>query len=374
MHRVRTWTAILVLNGLLAGLTQLMAPAQPVRSDRQEYEFVGQHALEANCGWSVYCYRVLVPVLLEQIPLEPDTRWRWFRWVANTAAGAIVAGTTAVQVGGASPLIVTVIVQLSFGFAFTAYDPYSAEPMVYLLSAILAWCWLSDRWLAALAAGVLGVFAKETVALMSGSLALASFVERRAGWPRWFIQAAIVAITLLGFHWLMDTYRGWDMTTNAAADFSSGSWLALWWANNPSLLRKMFFLFMPFGFVWLYAAVGFRMAPAPLRALAMGAALPFLALNYVQNPERALANVFFIVAPLAAVLLSRVPVAVAIAAVVTNGLVTAKVGTATTWLPGTPYLIVPATAAAVWVFWCLRNGAAPAMVERAPIVVGAESV
>ncbi len=356
MSGARAWIAILMLNGALSGLTQLVAPAQPRLSDRQEYESVGQHPLEADCTWSVYCYRVLVPVLLEQIPLAPDSRWRWFRWSAVTAAGAIVSSTAASLGGGLSAaILVSVMVQTSFGFAFTAYDPYSAEPMVYLTSAVLAWCWMANRWAAALAIGIAGVFAKETVALMSGALALASFSERRENWRRWLVQAAIVAATLLAFHGVMETYFGWGIATNPASRFSEGSWLALWWRNNPGIGRKTFYLSMPFGFVWLYAAAGFLIAPAKLRHLAIGAALPFLALNYVQNPERALANVFFVVAPLAAVLLARVPRPVALAAVVTNGLFTARAGTASAWLPATPYLLLPAAATAAWVWWSLRH-------------------
>lgn len=352
----RAWFAILVLNGALAGLVQLVAPHQPLLSDRQEYESVGRHPLAANCTWSVYCYRVLVPVLLEQVPLAPDVRWRWLRWSATAAAGVVVASTTASLSGRlSSAILVSVIVQLSFGFAFTAYDPYSAEPMVYLFLAVLAWCWLANRWATALAVGLVGVFAKETVALMSGALALASLSQGRENWRPWLLQGAIVAATLLAFHGIMDTYFGWGISTSPAARFSEGSWLALWWHNNPGIARKAFYLFMPFGFVWLYAAAGFLSAPANLRHLAIGAALPFLALNYMQNPERALASVFFVVAPLAALLLGRVPLTMALAAVVTNGLFTARAGTTSAWLPSASYLLLPAAATAVWVFWSLRR-------------------
>ena len=117
----------------------------------------------------------------------------------------------------------------------------------------------------------------------------------------------MVVLTLLGFHWVMDTYFGWGIAKNAAAKFSEGSWLALWWANNPSLLSKMFYVFMPFGIGWVYAAAGFRTAPLALRQLALGAFAPLLALNYVQNPERALANAFFVIVPLATIALLRVP-------------------------------------------------------------------
>lgn len=357
MGRARALTAILLLNGILAVAVQFLAPAQPVRSDRQEYEYVGAHALEPDCGWSVYCYRVLVPVLLEQIPVDPETRWRGYQWAANTVAGSLVAVTTAGLVSSSSwpaPFLAAIMVQTSFGFAFTALDPYSAEPMLFVFAAGIAWLWFSNRPGAALVAGVIGVFAKETVVLVSGAAGLAALLGRRANWHWWVGQAGLVAATLLTFHWVMDTYFGWGITSNAAARFSEGSWLALWWAGNPGVFRKAFLLFAPFAFVWLFAVAGYRLARVDLRHLALGAVMPFLALNYVQNPERALANTFFVVVPLAAIALSRVPLAVALGAVITNAALTARIGTGTTWLPPVPVLFGPALVMAVWVFWHLR--------------------
>lgn len=357
MKGAKLWVAVAALNAVLALGVHAAAPAAPERSDRQEYEYAGRHGLEPNCGWSVYCYRVLVPVLLEQIPVGSERRWRGYQLAANTIAGSIVAVTTAGLANGLpAAAIASILVQTSFGFTFTAYDPYTADPMVFVIAAAMAWCWMANRAFAALALGLVGVFAKETVALVSAATALAALVNRRrAGWRLWVAQAALVMLTLLAFHWIMDTYFGWGITKNAAARFSEGSWLALWWANNPSLLRKLFFLFVPFGFAWLYAAAGYRSAPRDLRHLATGALLPFLALNYVQNPERALANTFFVIVPLATVALSRVPVSVGLVAAVTNGLFTAKVGTSTAWLPSSSYLLVPAAASAAWVFWHLRR-------------------
>lgn len=354
MTGLRQFGAIIAINALLAFAVHAAAPAQPDNTDRQEYEYVGAHGLDASCPWSVYCYRILVPVMLAQLPVDAELRWRWLQVAANTTAGSIVAITTAgVANGVAAALLATIVVQTSFGFAFTAYDPYTADPVVFAILATLAWCWVAQRWLAAMALGLIGIFAKETVALISVAAALAAVIDRRAGWRMWVAQAGIVLAALLGFHWVMDSYFGWSISTNPAAQFAQGSWLARWWMNNPGLALKGFFLFVPFGFVWLYAAAGFSAAPKELKHLAVGAALPFLALNYVQNPERALSNLFFIIVPLAAIALTRVPVGLAVTAVVTNGLFTAKVGSSTVWLPSSKWLLLPAAASAVWVFWVL---------------------
>jgi len=349
------WALAFVLNLALAAALQAISPGQPRLSDRQEYEYVGEHGLEANCPWSVYCYRILVPSMLARIPVAPEARWRGYQLGANTLAGTIVAATAGTMSSGwAATAIAGLLTQTSFGFAFTAVDPFTADPMVFVISAVITLCWLTNRPAAAFVAGLVGVFAKETVALMSATAALAALGTRgRERWPAWVVQGVVVAGVLLGFHWVMDTYFGWSIRNNAAARFSEGSWLALWWANNPGVLRKGFFLFTPFGFAWLYAAAGFASAPVALRQLTLGALLPFLALNYVQNPERALANLFFVIVPLATVALARVPAAVALGAVLTNGVLTARVGSSSEWLPPAGYLLVPAAVAAACVFWFL---------------------
>ena len=355
MTDARRWLLILALNTGLAATAQAIVPGEPRFSDREEYEYAGQHGLEPNCRVSVYCYRVLVPVVLEQIPVDATWRWRAFQVLANTFAGTILAVTTGALAGGwPAAVLATLMVQSSFGFTFTAYDPYSADPAVFVFAAIITWCWINNRVGGAFAVGLIGVFAKETVALVSASTALAALISRQPRQWRWWLgQAAVVMATLLGFHWVMDTYFGWGITANPAAKFSEGSWLAIWWANNPNVLRKLFNLFMPFGFGWLYAAAGLWTAAPRLRQLALGAIAPMLALNYVQNPERALGNAFFVIVPLATVALIRVPWPLALAAVVTNGALTAKVGTSTAWLPSASLLFGAAAVSAALVGWQL---------------------
>jgi hypothetical protein len=204
---------------------------------------------------------------------------------------------------------------------------------------------------------VVGVFAKETVALVASAPALAVVMwsDRRSRW-RWLLPSALAWVILLGFHWYMDTYAGWGISRNPAASFSTGSWLAIWWKMNPSLAKKALMLFAPFGFAWVFAAIGYRHAPRPFQQLAAGAALPMLALTFVQTPERALANAFFVVVPLATVFLSRISPAAAWTAAVTSGLVTAKIGLSTEWLPSTSVLLIPATVSAAWALASSRRG------------------
>ena len=355
----RHWLVVLLTNFALAGVLRLGVPEQPAFSDFNAYDYVGRHGLEPDCGYSVYCYRVLVPVALAQLPGPPEARWRTAGVISISLAGFVTALATATLTPAwQAPLLATLVAQLSFGFTYTAYDPYSPDSMVFLLAALLLLAWLRQRPWAALGLSAIGVFAKETVALVAVSAGLAAILRRRdARWRLWIAQAITASAILLAFHWIMDTYAGWGISENVASKFSAGSWLAVWLENMDGPARIAFLLFTPFAFAWLYAAIDFRVAPDRLRSLALGALIPMLALNYVQNPERALANAFFVVVPLTAVFLSRVSPAAGFAAAITNGLLTARVGLSTAWLPSTRILLVPALAAAVWAVWTYQSHA-----------------
>ena len=171
----------------------------------------------------------------------------------------------------------------------------------------------------------------------------------RPAWWRWLVPAALAWITLLGFHWYMDTYAGWGISRNAASNFSTGSWLAIWWKNNPSIAHKALMIFAPFGFAWLFAALGYRHARTAVRQLAIGAVLPMLMLVYVQTPgARARQRVLRRSSRSPPCSSAQVPPAAAWAAAITSGLVTARMGLSTELLPSSSVLLIPATLAAAW--------------------------
>lgn len=92
-----------------------------------------------------------------------------------------------------------------------------------------------------------------------------------------------------------------------------------------------------------------------MRQLALGAIGPFIALCYVQTPERALSNAFFIVIPLATLYLVRAPLPIAWLTALANGAVTVKVGLSTTRLPPSRYLMVPALVFTLWAIWTIEK-------------------
>jgi hypothetical protein len=339
--------AILLFNAALSLLVQSAAPAQPKLSDRDDYEYTGAHGLEPACPKTIYCYRVLVPVALQSIPADPERRWRIYAWSSHALTSTIIALTVS-PVG--SPWIASILTQTSYALTFTAYDPYTPDPTVFLIAALMLFCWMRDRAAPVVLIAAAGVFAKETVALLATASAIAVVIaiDRPRRW-RWLVPCAAAWLLLLGFHWYMDTYRGWSITRNPAASFATGSWLAIWWRTNPSLIHKALIVFSAFGFGWVFAVAGYRRAPLSIRRLALGTILPIAALTYVQTPERALANAFYVVVPLATIFLASVSPAAAWAATIANALVTARIGLSTAWLPATTILMIPALLCAVWV-------------------------
>ena len=350
-----TWLIVLLFNLVLSAAIAGIAPDQPSLSDRNDYEYNSKRWLTAYCPNTIFCYRILVPVLLEFAPMEAERRWRTYQWLTHTATGSVVAMAVAPI---ASPFVTSVLLQSSYAFTYTAYDPYGADPFVFLVAALTLYLWLLDRILAMTLMASVGVFAKETVALIASVPAIAVlFSERRRRW-RWWVPAIGAWFVLLSFHWYMDTYGGWSVRNNPSSNLLTGAWLALWWRGNPSLVSKGLLLFAPFGFGWAFALLGYRHATPAMRQLALAAVLPIAALVYVQTPERALGNAFFVVVPLAGVFLSRLPPGTAWAAAITNGLVTAKLGLSTAWLPSSSILIVPAVLAAAWAIVSSRRQSA----------------
>ena len=106
---------VLVFNAALAALIQAAAPDQPRLTDRNDYDYNGRQPLTAYCPNSIYCYRILVPMLLERVPIDPELRWRGLQLLAHTATGTDRgdgerAGGLAVHRLGAAAILVRLYV------------------------------------------------------------------------------------------------------------------------------------------------------------------------------------------------------------------------------------------------------------------------
>jgi hypothetical protein len=353
--RTRFWAALVLLNlGLASGLAFLAPDEASVgtTADRVGYEYVGQHPLDPKCPHNVFCYRALVPVVLEHVPLplSPTLRWRAFAVAANATTGVLLAAA-AIGGGGPAALLASILFQTSFAATFTLFDPFTPDPAVFLAAGLLTLASLHDWPLRALGVAVVSVFAKETVTLVVSAAAVAAVLERRRV-SAWVFAAAAAWLLVIGFHVLMNRVAGWSESGSGSADLAGGGWLGRW-LQDPTLTTsaRAFYLFIPFGFAWIYAVLGIAEAPPRLRRLVIGALVVVPGLVYVQTPERALGTACFVVVPLAALFLARPPLGFGLAAAVTNGVLTARVGLSTPWLPPVPYLLALAAivgASAIW--------------------------
>lgn len=351
---------IAALNLALAVTLSTLSPAEPKLNDRQAYDYVGRSPFSPNCPFSIYCYRVLAPAVVQRLPFDPDRNWRAYQITANAAASTILVAAMATPPVVAA--LASVITQTSYGFAFTAYDPYAAEPMVFVFAAMLVWCWARNRVGPAIVISAVGIFAKETVALIAGALAIAALIERFAysrdsharAWQAWLLPAIVSGTVLAAFHVISRAWLGWEIASNPAAQLSHGSWIGLWWRNNPFLERKLYMIFATFGFAWVLAILGWRTALPHWRALALGTIPPMLLLVVAQTPERAIGNAFYVVVPLAAWYAARSPLAAAIA-IALNGLVTAKAGTSSIWLPSARWTLLPAAVAVAIIIFRMQR-------------------
>jgi hypothetical protein len=351
---VRLWLGVLVLNVALALLIAVVAPRDiGTTADREGYEYVEAHPLAPDCPHSIFCYRVLVPAVLSNVQAPDVVRWRAFSIVGNALTGTLLAGLAVAatrQRPAMTAVVASILYQASFGATFAVFDPFTPDAAVYLLAALLALLWWWDRPWLAMGVAVVGVFAKETIALVISAAALAAFfqpTERRR--RSWLIAALVSWLAILVFHGVMDASAGWSERGSASANVFGGSWLGLWLSDSTlTWSARLLYLFIPFGFAWLYAVLGFGGAPRRLRSLALGSLLTIPVLVYVQTPERALATASFVVIPLAAIYLSGSSPLLGLAAAISNGLLTARVGLTTAWLPPLPYLLILAgTVAAV---------------------------
>jgi len=349
----RHWLAILALNAVIAlGLRAIVAP-QPIYSDRETYEQIGQRGFAPDCKADIFCYRVLVPVLLERVPLPSEQRWRAQEALSVILAGFVLAVATGrVLAGRLAPALATILAQTSFGLTYTAYDPYTVDAVVYLIASLFALAWFADWPVLAALVGMVGVFVKQTAVLLAATPALAALImshaPRRAAWIR---QGLLAALVFGSFALGMDRFAGWSLASHSpSADFLGGGWLIVWLRQEGWYLGS-FYVFAPFACAWLYAVLGWRWAPPRLRALGLAAIPTMLALVYVQTTERALGTYFFAVVPLATACLVRLPTPVALAAALTNGLFTAKVGLSSPWLPSSALLLMPAAVVCAYVLW-----------------------
>src|ERR1700733_4274729 len=120
--------AITLLLGAIAWAAQ-----PPVSSDSDIYQQIGRDGVVLDCH-DVHCFRVLVAIGLEHLPGPSLLKWKTYA-VLTDAAAALAVGRLCLVLGLSArlALLATWIAAAGFGPLQAVFDPYTSDPLMYLL-------------------------------------------------------------------------------------------------------------------------------------------------------------------------------------------------------------------------------------------------
>ena len=306
MSRVRLIATFGVLVALL-GVVAWAAPKPWFITDADMYEGVARSFILPDCS-DLQCFRPLAPWILGRIPGTPLLVWKAYAVVA-TAAAAIALARVCLLFGltAHAAELAAWMLAFSFGPLLTLFNPYGADPLMYLVGPLVVAELLRDRRaLAGLLAGV-GVFGKEVAAAPLWIGVVWALLRRR--WElavRLFAIALGVTLVWVGLQlWLMLRYN-YSYAGSGSADLLHGGDLRIWLGvMGPGHAAGV--LLSTFGGLFLLVPVGYRRASEDLKRFALAAVPAALALTYVQQPDRSLWNFHYAMLPLAAIALEALP-------------------------------------------------------------------
>lgn len=361
---------LLALFGALAVALGLITGAAPVtdrKTDRDIYEATAKHGIVRDCA-DLHCFRVLVAWTLGSLPGPSQLKWKTFAAVANAAGAAgVFALCIAWGLSSRAAWLAAILSAFGFGSLYTLFDPHTSDPLMYALGPWLVWLLLHDRIAIAGAIAAVGVLAKEFAAapmlVFAGATAL--------GGQRWLalrvLGAANVALIVwLALQlWLVIGYN-YSYAENSSTHLLSGGYLRRW-LETQSWQVSAASMYGEFGMLWFLAPAGLVFAPRQIRRLALASLPVALVFAYVQQPDRALWNFHFLVAPLAALVLERAPTVAAWVGVAAFALANLRLGAQLTMVPSARMpLMLSAVIAFVCLYFAFKRRAAGAPQGAAP--------
>lgn len=296
---------IFVAVATTLGIVAVVSPLPDRVTDRDVYEATARQGVVPDCG-DLHCFRVLVPWVLGSLPGGSLAKWKAYAVACNTVA-AIAVFQLCLIVGSSrrAAWLASAASAFGFGSLYTLHDPYTSDPLMFMAGPLITNQLMAGRLAFAAAIGAVGVFAKEFAAAPLFAFAACRGVERR-----WLDAArALVAANAAFIVWLLLTltlmlkfnysYGGSD-SANLGGGAGIGPWL-----HRMSPRGALSAMFNEFGALYVLMPIGFFLVPPPVRRLAL-VSLPIAAVfAYVQQPDRALWNFHFLVAPMAAAVLHR---------------------------------------------------------------------
>jgi hypothetical protein len=298
---ILTFVALAVLLGAAAAV----APAPWYQTDRDAYEATARQGIVWDCS-NLQCFRVLVPWVLGRLPGPSIVKWKTYAVLANVLA-AIAIGRLSLALGLAPRAAVIATWISAFGAVpmLTLFDPFTADPLMFLLGPLLTTSLLAGRRTRAMLVGAAGVLAKEFAAAPLWIFALWAALRRR--WDaalQGFTIAAGVTLFWVALQLTLTLRYNYSYAGSSSSDLLGGGFLTHWLSTvRPWTAAKV--LVGELGALLLLAPAGLAFCGEELRLLALAAVPAAAALVYVQQPDRALWNFHFIMVPLAALVLQR---------------------------------------------------------------------
>ena len=327
------FVAIALLLGAIAAIAQT-----PPSADRDIYQTIGRQLFVLDCH-DVHCYRILPAPILEHLPGPSLLKWKTYA-VVTSAAAAIALGRLCIALGLSSraAIFATWISALGFGPLQAVFDPYTSDPLMYLLAPLMMADLLGERLGRAGIIGSVGVLAKEFAAAPLWIFALLCGLRRR--WDsavRTAFAASTATLVWLALQTTLMTLYNYSYGNNPSVNLLSGGYFAVW-TTALGLPRALAALFMTFGPLFVLMPVGFARADRTLRLLAVSSLPVVAAFAYVQQPDRALWNFHFVAIPMAMLALEALPDALCWCFVIAFGIANLRLGegqpAAVPWLRG----------------------------------------
>jgi hypothetical protein len=321
LHSALRLIVIAVLLGAVAWVAQ-----SPASSDSDVYQQIGRHGVVLDCH-DVHCYRVLVAIVLEHLPGPSIVKWKAYA-VLTDAAAALAIGRLCVVLGMSVRLAVlaTWIAAVGFGPLQAVFDPYTSDPVMYLLGPLMMAELLEDRVARATLAGSIGVLAKEFAAVPLWMFALLMSVQRR--WDaamRALVGAMTATLVWLTLQTALMTIDNYSYGGNPSVNLLGGGYFAVW-VDAIGWTRAVAHLFTAYGPLYLLFAAGLLYCGRTLQQLALCSIPPLLAFAYVQQPDRSLCNFQFVVIPIAVLMLDALPNWLCTAFIVSFGIANLRLG------------------------------------------------
>jgi hypothetical protein len=354
---MRGLTRFVVFAALL-GIVAALAPAPWYETDRGTYVAIGQRWVVADCS-DLHCYRVLVAWILEHAPGPSVFKWKTYAVLANAGA-AVALGSlcTAFGLSDRAATYASWLAALGFGSLYTMFDPYTSDPLMFLLGPILMALLVRGRLALAGVIASIGAFGKEFAIAPLWIFTIYSAIGRE--WQR-FARVLFAAMTAtliwVVFHLWMTLKYNYSYGGSASADVFGGGYIRLW-ASYMSPRVAASVLFAEFGALFLLIPAGLWWATAQMRRLTAAALPALVALAYVQQPDRALWNFHFLAIPLAVLVLEALPQILAWVFIAAYAVANLRFGAQLAFVPSARFPAAVSVALALAAIgWKIANGA-----------------